>query len=82
MYRTYSPRVGQVFLSGRTFYPRTNCPAGQNLLGECVRQIPCPMDRFSYNSGILFSIGFVFKTSIEVHKSLIQLKSCTRVKLG
>ena len=30
---TYFPKVGQEFLSARTFFPRKACPVGQNFLG-------------------------------------------------
>ena len=48
--RTDFPKVGQVFLSNRTFYPRKYCPVGQNFLGKCVPQTHFPADRFSYDT--------------------------------
>ena len=36
--RTHFLRVEQVFLSSQTFYPRSNCPVGQRILGKCVPQ--------------------------------------------
>ena len=34
MHRIHLTRVGQAFLSGRTFHPWNNCPVGQNILGN------------------------------------------------
>ena len=48
--RTLFPRVRQIFLSGRTFYPRSNWPVGQNILGKCVPRTH-PADIFSYDTG-------------------------------
>ena len=31
--QTDFPKVGQEFLSGRTYFPRKVCPVGQNFLG-------------------------------------------------
>ena len=57
MYRTHFPRVGQVVLSSRTFYPRNNCPVGQNILGKCVPWTHFPADRFFYDTGSNFDLA-------------------------
>ena len=57
MHRSHFPRVGQVFLSGHTFYPRNNHLVGQNVLRKYVPWILIPADRFSCDTEMFYLPG-------------------------
>ena len=61
----HCPRVGQVLLSGQTFYPRNNCPVGPNIL---LLSKTCPRDTFSWGQIFLRLRPCCTCTSVPNHK--------------